>query len=168
MDALTWLLQIFPDSPWVGPVCAVIVLMAVAVLAGKLLLELGKLVRRLWQALARFVTVVETFSDLPDQMQRLDDFATEHTPMLRQLADQVLNDHGNVNLRDELTQAKNDSASALELVTEVRDIAIGLDRGIAGLYQDRESTAGTLDNLDERLEGIEDTFTTPHKKEDPS
>ncbi|HEY0249718.1 MAG TPA: hypothetical protein VGC45_15815 [Gryllotalpicola sp.] len=160
MDPLKQLEQLFPGAPWLPWVGAVIAALGLIVLAGKLLRDVWQLARRSAAAVTKVAETSEALAELPAFTREGTAFFRKHGPMLDQLAVQILNDHGNVNLREELTAALDAARSADQRSGEAITRLERVERGVEGLYEQ-------TDNLDSRLDNVEDTFRpTPPKGPD--
>lgn len=98
---------------------------ALAVVAGAI-----RSIPPLWKFLQKAIGLVNALAELPEFLEKND-------PILDELAKQVVNDHGHVNLRSQLDR--------------IEDAQKRLETGVAGLYDDQQE-------LTKRVDSAEDTW----------
>jgi hypothetical protein len=92
---------------------------------------------------------VQRLVGLVDALTELVPFLEKNDPILDQLSQQVVNDHGHMNLREQLDRIE-DSQKRLE--PQVTDTVTRLDRvemGVAGLYKDQQALSDRFDDAEQ-------------------
>lgn len=100
-------------------------------------------VPQLWSFVRRIVGLVDALGELQPFLERAE-------PILGELREQIVNDHGHVILRNQLDRIEDTST---ELTSQVTDAVARLDRvesGVAGLYKDQQNITKRLDSADRR------------------
>jgi len=103
---LDWIHELVGNAPWLPAALWVI---TIIVALGFLLRWIG----RTWPKLRRFVKTMDSLVGLPEFIERTDD-------SVAQLKQQILNSHGDINMRDEITEALDSSKRAEAMLAEVQ------------------------------------------------
>lgn len=136
MDPIAWVDRLFGNSPIAQYILWLVFIIVVLWLT-------GRIIRRTWAPLRKFITTIDALDELPN-------FTTETKATLEKLRAQVENSHS-TNLRDELTDA-------LESLEGLHGRLDRVETGVAGLYGKVDALQASDESTAEHIREIEATI----------